>query len=249
MPIITTADPSPAATGLEAIAPLAEPVRRAVFLAVADAANAVGREEVAAAVGISRALATFHLERLLDAGLIEAEFQKGMLNGRPRRGRPQKRYRPAQRDIAISVPPRRYELAGAIFADALAAMDRPAALDAVAADYGRAIGRRVRTRVAEVPDPAGAVGVVGAVGALKGALAEEGFAPRECGVGRICLGNCPFDALARRHRDVVCPTNLALFNGLLDEAAIAGVSAVLEPSPERCCVVLTLPTAPSEPAG
>lgn len=69
-------------------------------------------------------------------------------------------------------------------------------------------------------------------------LAEQGFAPHRCEATRLCLANCPFDALAKRHREVVCPTNLALVDGLLDGAGIHGVKAHMEPSQGRCCIVL-----------
>ena len=63
-------DASPIADRLDAIAPLAEPVRRALYLHVVGRPDAVGRDEAASAVGLGRPLAAFHLDRLVEAGLL-----------------------------------------------------------------------------------------------------------------------------------------------------------------------------------
>ena len=52
------------------------------------------------------------------------------------------------------------------------------------------------------------------------------------------LGNCPFDALARERRELVCGMNLALVEGLVDGLDLAGVRARLDPLPGGCCVAL-----------
>ena len=64
----------------------------------------LSRDEAASALGISRELAAFHLDRLLRAGLLEAEYRR--LGGRtgPGAGRPAKLYRRSSREIAISLP-------------------------------------------------------------------------------------------------------------------------------------------------
>ena len=49
---------------IDRLAPLADPVRRALYAHVADQAEAVDRDAAAAAVGIGRPLAAFHLDRL-----------------------------------------------------------------------------------------------------------------------------------------------------------------------------------------
>ena len=62
--------------------------------------RAVGRDEAAAAVGVTRALAAFHLDRLVRDGLLIPEYRR--LTGRtgPGAGRPAKLYRRAPRDVA-----------------------------------------------------------------------------------------------------------------------------------------------------
>ena len=76
------------ADDLAALRLLDEPVRRRLYDWVAAQDEPVGREQAASATGISRALATFHLDKLADAGLLEASYRR--LTGRvgPGAGRP-----------------------------------------------------------------------------------------------------------------------------------------------------------------
>ena len=55
---------------------LDEPTRRALYDWVVRAGRGVGRDEAASGVGVSRALAAFHLDRLVAAGLLEAEYRR-----------------------------------------------------------------------------------------------------------------------------------------------------------------------------
>jgi predicted ArsR family transcriptional regulator len=52
------------------------------------------------------------------------------------------------------------------------------------------------------------------------------------------LRNCPFDALAREHMDLVCGMNLAFMTGVTEQLQETALAARLEPAPDRCCVVL-----------
>ncbi len=52
------------------------------------------------------------------------------------------------------------------------------------------------------------------------------------------LRNCPFHLLASSHPPLICGMNLALLEGLLEGAAVPGLSARLDPRPGECCVVL-----------
>ena len=103
---------------LAALAALGDPLRRRLYRFVAAQDHAVGRDEAAAGVGVSRSAAAFHLDRMVDDGLLEVEFKR--LTGRqgPGAGRPSKLYHRARRDIALSLPARRYELAARLLAAA-----------------------------------------------------------------------------------------------------------------------------------
>lgn len=232
-------DPSTTTADLDhvtAVALLDEAPRRAVYDWVVAQHRPVSRDEVAGATGMSRGLAAFHLDRLAAGGLLETEFRR--LTGRtgPGAGRPAKLYRRAMRDIAVSLPERRYELAAGLLADALEEVTEqrpPEALRAAARRLGQDVGRSAR--VAAGPRPSRARRRV----ALVGALDERGYEPVERD-GRLRLGNCPFDALVDTHRDLVCGMNLALAEGILDGLGERRASAQLDRQPGLCCVAFDI---------
>src|SRR5512140_950673 len=126
-----------------ALAALEEPARRSLYLYVVNRKREVGRDEAARAVGVSRTLAGFHLDRLVAEGLLEPSFRR--LSGRtaPGAGRPAKLYRRSSRQLEISLPSRSYELAARILATAVdASSDRrqQTALGKAARQVGAGIG-------------------------------------------------------------------------------------------------------------
>lgn len=210
---------------LAAVRLLDEPVRRRLYEWVVRQPEPVGREQAAAAGGVSRALATFHLDKLADAGLLEASYRR--LSGKvgPGAGRPARVYWRAEREFSVTLPERRYARAATLFAAALERLDRsggpPPALVEEAHRFGAEVGRTSgrgsgRTRL------------------LK-ALEEGGYEPFSAGNGTIRLRNCPFDALAQTHRTLVCGTNLALAEGIAAGAG-AKLQPILDPQPGFCCV-------------
>ena len=104
---------------LAAVASLGDESRRRLFDFVASAADAVGRDDAAQAVGLARSTASFHLDRLVKDGLLAVEFRK--LGGRegPGSGRPAKLYRAAVDEVAASVPDRHYDLAAELLVSAI----------------------------------------------------------------------------------------------------------------------------------
>jgi len=216
------------------LAALAEPARRALYRFVVEQPGPVSRDQAAEGVGVARHTAKFHLDRLVEEGLLRVEFRR--LTGRtgPGAGRPTKLYRRAEGEVAVSVPERHYDLAGqllagAIEASAAAGTDVVDALHEAAAEHGRAVA-------GELPAGSGAsaTGGAAALEAARTTLATHGYQPHVEG-SELTLTSCPFDALARDHTELVCGMNLAL----LDEVAeAAGLTARLDPAPDRCCVVL-----------
>jgi len=101
------------------LASLAEPIRRALYLYVHAQESAVSRDEAAAGMGVPRHKAKFHLDRLVEDGLLEVEFARRTGRQGPGAGRPAKLYRPAAREFSVSVPQRNYELAGQLMAETL----------------------------------------------------------------------------------------------------------------------------------
>ena len=57
------------------------------------------------------------------------------------------------------------------------------------------------------------------------------------------MANCPFHALAQAQTQLVCQMNYALIGGLTEALGPHRPVAELDPAPDRCCVVLTVPRA------
>lgn len=191
------------------MAVLADPVRRDLYEYVADAGHEVGRAEAADALGVARTLAAFHLDKLVDAGLLEVAHRR--LTGRsgPGAGRPAKVYRVAVREHLASVPPRDYRGLAMLLAEAVEAVGAEEALKAAA--------QRVP---ADPREPAEV-------------LAERGYRPYRDG-GVIRSRNCPFRALSEEFPVLVCAMNHALIGALLG----GGAQVRLDPRPGECCVVV-----------
>ena len=222
-----TSTPDP----LVAVGALAEPTRRALYDAVVAAPGPVSREQAAAEVGIPVHSAKFHLDRLVAGGLLEVEYRRPEGRSGPGAGRPTKLYRRSAQPVDVSLPPRRYDLAGAVLADAVDrsrrdGTDLAEAVEGAARDAGRRAAeeppapraRRPLRRLAEV-------------------LARRGYEPRvDDTSGELVLANCPFDRLARDHTDLVCGLNLALIEGTVEGLGCRELHARLQPSPDHCCV-------------
>lgn len=230
------ADMTRATADIDAIALLDEPVRRKLYSWVVRQGRPVGRDEAASATGVARSLAAFHLDRLANAGLLATEFRR--LSGKtgPGAGRPAKLYMRADRDISVSLPERRYDVAAELMAGALEDSDgeRPvAALREAAHRMGEEVGSAAK--VAAGPRPTEARRRE----ALVETLEERGYEPLEQH-GTLRLGNCPFHALVDDHRDLVCGMNLALAEGILDGLGEERISAHLDRQPGLCCVAFDL---------
>lgn len=229
--------PDDLAAQLESLALLEEPARRRLYQYVAAQPGDVGRDEAARATRTARPLAAFHLDKLVEAGLLEVTFRRlGTKTGRGA-GRPAKLYRRAARQFELSLPQRRYELAARILAGTLMAAD-PDTVRPLLFDIARRWGE---TLAAETPAP----GRAGMARVLR-ALAACGYEPQTGPDQEVSLRNCPFDALRRDCRDVICGMNLPLVQGLLAGLKETEVEARLVPHTELCCVRLRPRPAPGE---
>ena len=223
---------------LAALSSLDDPVRRRLYEFVSGRAEPVGRDEAAGAAGIGRPLAAYHLDRLVESGLLSASYQRPAGRGGPGAGRPAKMYARSGREFSVTVPPRDYELAARLLAQAVesdrGAQSRAALHDA-ARQFGDELGRRSRAR--------GARG--SAQQAMESTLGRQGFEPWHDEDGTVRLRNCPFQLLAAQHPGIVCGMNLALIDGLVAGLGAAGMVPALDPGPGRCCVVI----GAGQPAG
>ena len=209
---------------------LADPVRRALYRFVSDQEGAVSREQAAEGIEVPKHTAKFHLDRLVDEGLLVTEFRR--LTGRtgPGAGRPAKLYRRSAREVSVSLPHRRYDLAAEVLADAIersldgTPMDEAitAAADAAAQLAVDTAPDRSRNRRA------------GELDRVAVALEPFGYEPKVD--DDLVLANCPFDRLATEHRDLVCGMNLAFVGSVAARLGCAGVRAEQVPGEDGCCV-------------
>jgi predicted ArsR family transcriptional regulator len=222
----------------QAVAVLVDPVRRALFDCVRRRDRPVSREEAADVVGVSRPLAAFHLDKLVEAGLLSARYEAP--DDRPRgRGRTPKVYE-AVADVDLTLPPRRYELLASVLADAVASSAPPsgsAAPSSSTAPSGSAASSgtdasATAMRLAHVRG----VEYGRSLGNLETALNRLGFEPTTDDDGTVLLDNCPFHAVAVDHPELVCGLNLAFVDGLLDGVGGGTRRAELAPRPGHCCV-------------
>lgn len=227
---------SPVVNDIGGVALLDEPLRRKLYEYVARQPQPVGRDEAATATGATRENAAFHLDRLAEGGLLEVSFKRLSRRTGPGAGRPAKLYRRSTREIDVTIPARRYRLLAELLAGAL---DEPHGkgprreVGKAARAFGAKLGAEARARAGARRSPAAILRAAMAV------LDEYGFEPAEGPRGSVRLRNCPFDALARRHRDLVCGMNLSLMEGVLAGLDAGGASARLDPQPGMCCVALT----------
>ena len=211
-----------------AVAALLDQVRRALYDYVRRQDHPVSREEAASSQAISRGLAAFHLDKLVDVGLLQARTdQPGHRRGR---GRRPKVYEPIGDGLAFTIPQRRYELLGEILADAAA--DSPPQQQAVIMHQARRHGAELGAAAVADAELRGEP----VSGDPVGALQALGFEP-ELVDSKVVLRNCPFHALVADHTALVCGMNRDLLAAAA-HATRAGLAARLEPQPGRCCVVL-----------
>jgi predicted ArsR family transcriptional regulator len=210
------------------IAALDHPVSRAAYQLVVER-GWVGRDAAAVALDLSRSVVAFHLDKLVEAGLLDVRFERTSGRTGPGAGRPSKLYGRSGREITVSLPPRHYDLAGSVLADAVMCADaEEIPVRQALAQVARRAGREAVDKVS---------GRSRARDAIIEVLRRQGYEPRKRG-REIALLNCPFHALAEQHRDLVCGMNLELLTGLLEGVEGSKLTARLAPEPGYCCVRL-----------
>jgi predicted ArsR family transcriptional regulator len=177
---------------------------------------------VAVALGIGVRLAAFHLDKLVNEGLLSAYYARPVGNkGGPGAGRPPKWYVAGTDGFDITLPPRRHDIAAMIL---LRSLEGPVGGSRERLlEEARRCGRGLAEQAASQD--------------LEPLLSGMGYEPHPAPGQSIDLSNCPFHELADEDRDTVCPMNLALLQGITDVA-----SGSYTPMPEQragfCCVRL-----------
>lgn len=205
----------------------------------------VTREQAAEAVGISRKLAAFHLDKLVRAGLLRSDYEP--VGGLRKVGRTPKVYQPIDGDIRISIPERQPDVLAAVLIDAVLTerTDETARQAAMRAAHER--GQRVAATEREQLRP-GRLGAERALTLSEGVLARHGYEPQRVSPVCLALRNCPFHPLATQARDLVCGLNHAFLSGFVTGLDAPTVEAVLQPRAGECCVELRLGPQQGGPA-
>lgn len=209
---------------LESVAALGDPVRREVYRVLQRNAEPLTRNQLAELTGLAASTLLFHLEKLVDAGLLKVEFRKLGERSGPGSGRPAKLYRLAHAEVAASVPDRRYDLAAELMAAAIDTSIRDnlaiqQALTKTAYDAGHRLGMEA--------------------GSIDGVLHANGYEPYPDGDGGFLLHNCPFHRLSRSHTEVVCGLNGALLTGALEGSGDVSHGVTPDPEGPYCCARIT----------
>lgn len=218
---------------IKSISALDDPIRAAVFDHVYRADTEVSRDQAAAALGVTRRVAAFHLDRLADDGWLQVTYRR--LTGRtgPGAGRSSKLYRRSDRRVEVSIPARNYELMARLLASAVqqrGVTNAVSELSPGAREFGASIGGAARTRAGRNPSEKEVVS------ALIAELTDQGFEPVVDPAGVVRLRNCPYHDMARENTDLVCGMNLALMQGVTKGLGAKQVAATLEPHDGMCCV-------------
>lgn len=220
---------------IASVAALGDPIRRRLYEFVVDQAEPVSRDMAASGVEIARHVAKFHLDKLEEEGLLEAEYRRPTGKTGPGAGRPTKYYRRSSREISVSLPERHYDLAARILAQAITAsqtgdLSVTAAMEKSAVSFGRLMAQKVQSKLE------GGSGKTKVANAISEVLGDHGYEPRK-EEGRLVLANCPFHSLAQEYTALICGINHDLMNALVKELP-PSFKADLDPAPGRCCVTL-----------
>lgn len=222
-------------SSLTAVAALSDESRRRMYEFIRRARHLVSRDEAAASIGISRKLAAFHLDKLVEVGLLRATCAPV---GESRKvGRRPKVYEPTDATVRISIPDRQHDVLAEILLDAVLgqAGDESAQHAAlrVAGQRGADLGAAERERVRP-----GRLSAERALTLTEDVLTRYGFEPNREAPTRVWLRNCPFHPLVARAPELICGINHAFLTGFLTGLQATTVQAVLAPQARHCCVQL-----------
>jgi predicted ArsR family transcriptional regulator len=213
--------------------------RRGVLRVLRTAKTPMSIIAVADVLEVHPNTARFHLERLVDDGLVEQ-----VEPGKKGPGRPPLMFRAVKQMDRGGI--RHYRLLAEILAAGFAGEPDPR-VKALAA--GHAWGKDLATLdsglVSGSESAPDVVGADEAIDRLVDMLDELGFAPERQsteGVGRIRVRHCPFLELAEDWAHVVCPIHLGLMQGVLEAWGAPVATERLETfvEPDLCLVHLSV---------
>ncbi|HEX5532726.1 MAG TPA: helix-turn-helix domain-containing protein [Actinomycetales bacterium] len=221
-------------TNVDAVAALADPVRRSLFELVRSVPGAVTREDAAGAVGISRKLAAFHLDKLVQVGLVAVDTAAaaGRVGRRPRV------YRlTSATDVQVSIPARKHQLLAKLLLEAVTHQGPDEDGVAAALRVSRQRGRDLGSAERELRRP-GRLAAERALSMLSGLLLRLGYEPSRHDARTVQFRSCPFHPLAAESPQVTCGIHHAYISGLVEGLGATTVEAILAPGSNGCCVEL-----------
>lgn len=223
------------------IGALEDDLRRDMYLFIRRQGRAVTRDEAATAVGISRKLAAFHLDKLADKGLLVSHYARPPGRSGPGAGRSSKYYAVSDELLDVSLPARGYDVVGSILVDAIVATEDGTSAKQAAArianEEGVALGEEVKKELGLRPP-----GAERAMSVAESVLEQRGYEPYRDESGALRMRNCPFHDLSRRSPELVCGLNKNFIEGLLRGLGNDSVIAELDRRPGECCVRLNTPS-------
>jgi predicted ArsR family transcriptional regulator len=220
---------------IKAVAALDDELRHGMFSFIRRMRRPVSRDEAAASVGISRKLAAFHLDKLVEAGVLQARFES--VDGVRKVGRRPKVYEPVADDLQVTIPQRQHDVLASILVDAVLTERAGETAQDAAVRVARAHGTELGV-VARAELRPGRLGAERALSAATTVAERHGFEPDRKSPTCVRLRNCPFHPLAAAAPELVCGINHGFFAGLLAGLDASTVDAVLDPSAGECCVEL-----------
>jgi predicted ArsR family transcriptional regulator len=218
-------------------------------------AGGLSAGELADRFGLHVTTMRFHLDQLVEAGLVTSHFQRGAGAGRPR-----KVYSIAHGSLDSVSPERSFALLSEILVESLGTTAEHAPPEELAARWSQ---RRVRQKRLEsaAREPASTAGQwLGKIGVMVDVLEEWGYVPEVSTtdggrLARVALHGCPFIELARRNTALICGIHRGLVRGVLEELGEECATVSLTPfvTPHLCVADITArepfaPTTSSSPA-
>lgn len=231
-----------------AAALLGSPVRREIVDLLAnlplhsgEAADTAGMTtaQLAEHLGLHATTVRFHLDQLVEGGLVESEFRAGRV------GRPRKVYRFKPGASRHQSQDEAYRALAELLAESWDETENGVPLSPEQAGHRWALGH-VRVD-APLPPPARSLGAwLGKVGDTVDVLRRWGYTPEiqtrnEGRTVELTLVDCPFLALAHSKPEVVCGVHRGLLRGAMDAVGEADTEVVLRPfvSDGRCLAAIT----------
>jgi predicted ArsR family transcriptional regulator len=208
--------------------------RARVLEALHTAGVPLGVDDVAAKVRLHPNTARFHLDGLVEQGLVDRNLEERVTPGRPRA-----LY--TARQGSAPVGQRSYRLLARILSSYLASTSRRPEKAALRAgeEWGRYLAER--------PAPFRRIDATTATRQLVSTLDDIGFAPEPVTAGRkrqVLLHHCPFREAAEEHQEVVCSVHLGLMRGLLAEIEAPIEAQRLDPFVEPSLCIAHLGARP-----